>query len=135
MGKELKGKLTLLFDSDRGLTIQIEDKNSGLNILNVNVKDAKSVVALLSRLSSVECDIELYSTENAGKVLIIDKMEFKVDDEKYNTRADEAFKEAVKICPKGWKPDNYFNSQNSFFTKGDETYARCTIRKYVDADS
>lgn len=53
--RELKGRVTLLFDAVRGMSIEIEDDNSGVPI-RVQLSP-ENTLKVLSRQAYVECDI------------------------------------------------------------------------------
>lgn len=53
--RTLKGKLSLLFDRDRGLSIEIEDTSSH-HTVSINLP-AKDVAALLGRQVLMDCDV------------------------------------------------------------------------------
>lgn len=58
--RTLAGKATILFDRDRGLRIELEDKGSGVTI--VAQLDNDATVAALSRQAHVPCEIR-YPTQ------------------------------------------------------------------------
>lgn len=52
----------------------------------------------------------------------------------WKTRKKAAADIADRVCPDGWIADHYFNSQNSFYYKDGQTWARTTIRRWVDKE-
>lgn len=48
-----------------------------------------------------------------------------------SSRKECAIEEVKKQCPKGWVPDLFFSSQDSFLIIEDRLYARTTIRRWV----
>lgn len=128
--KKVKGRFTFLISDDKTRAM-LEDDTSGNVIASFEIT-GKNTINLLSRVSHVECDVNLYDTyEDAGKKLETDRFEFEMPDNDYSTRTDTAKKLVVKKCPTGWVPDLYFGSQNSFFQRGGKYYAGCVIRRWV----
>lgn len=130
------GRITVLFDRDDGLKIELYDHESNITFAKI-VLDPKQVVTAFSRLGYVECSIELSNLDYVNKKMEYKKIEFKLP--KFATWDQikiVAEKEAIKVCPKGWKPDLYFGSKDSFFFKTNrndkqENWARCIIRRWV----
>ena len=135
MLKDIKGKITILFHSERGMTIEIQDAESGLHIMDINVPSSDNVVAVLSRLACVPCDCRILQTDNIGKTRINGNLEFEMPEHDYLNRKEIASIQADIECPEGWEVNKYFNSQDSFFTKDGKEYARCHMVKYVDPSS
>ena len=93
------------------------------------------LTALGSRLVGQECDVELINPDKFGKKREHSIIEFKVADKYEYGKSEELAKEKVgAACPDGWEPDMYFSSQNSFFRKGEEMWARTSIFRWVDND-
>jgi hypothetical protein len=131
---KVKGRATLLFNSE-GLHLEIQDESSSIRFLEIYF-DEKQTCQLLSRLSSVECDMEIVRVELIGKKMEIDRLEFEIPDNlPYDNRDEilyvEAKRQLLKRAESGWIPDKYFNSQDSFFYKDNKKYARCTIRRWI----
>jgi hypothetical protein len=131
---KLKGLATLLFNSD-GLHLTIEDDNSGIDFVEIRFNE-KQTCQLLSRLSSVSCDMEIKNIEKVGKKMEISQIEFEVPEKlSYENEKEVAYEKAkeycLRNCESGWIPDDYFGSQGSFFSKEGRYYARCTIRRWI----
>ena len=128
------GRVSILF-SDEGLTIRLQDDNSSLNVVEINL-DAKQTCQALSRLSHTHCKFEAFGIENLGKDMQHVSLEFSYgDDELSNRPTAEVLKElADKACPEGWVHDNYFNSQGSFFRRDGKAMARTRMRRWVDSE-
>ena len=92
--------------------------------------------ALGTRLSGEKCNVEIVNPQYLGKIREHQRIEFKVADERiYGDERQKLAKEkVVEVCPTGWKPATYFNSQDSFFRKGEELWARTSIFRWVDKD-
>ena len=132
--KKLKGELTLLINSDV-TRIEIKDELSGNLIVSVEVSP-ENIVAALSRLANVECDMKYYGSDNIGKKRENDRYLFDVKDILY-TRHNK--KNLQEQCQKlldeenqGWICRNYFNSQDSFIRKDGKTFANAYIDRYVE---
>ena len=127
---ELKqGKITFLFDHD-GASLEIEDDKACIKFVKVRLNN-KQVCQMLSRLASIHCEkVEVFNLEKVGKKHINKTFEFELPTCDWHDRKEIALQQIKYVCPKGWKSDNYFNSQDSFFTKDDKLYARVTIRQW-----
>jgi hypothetical protein len=131
---KLKGHITILFDHD-GLSVEIEDVNSGCRIVRAGL-DRKQTCQALSRLACTDCTIEVSDRlELVGKKEEIDKLEFPLGLTGYpvTDREEWALREVSKYCPIGWIPDNYYGSRDSFFQKVNslDWWARVTIRRWI----
>jgi len=110
------------------IKISIRDENACVGFVEVNMGLANFAKAVTSL--QVPCEIEVRGLEKVGKKHEHKTFEFKIADTIHD-RNENAIKEIKKICPKGWEPDLYFSSQNSFFYKDGEYFARTTIRRWV----
>lgn len=130
---KLKGKITFLINRE-STAIEIRDEKSGCIIVKVELTPDQ-LSSALSRLVYTDCllDVSEGSFEKIGKQHECKNHEFKLPDnlKGYDTNMDKLHTEAKRTCPKGWAPENYFRSQNSFFNKDGERWARCTIRRWV----
>ena len=126
----IEGKITLLF-SKNGLSLEIADKNAAIKFLELELPPLETC-QVLSRLSCVPCSLEITDLDKIGKKMEHTKFTFEMEDSGYtDTDMEErAYKKALEVCPKGWQPDNSFNSQSSFSRKEGKLYATCTIRKW-----
>lgn len=126
---QYNGRISLLINDDE-TTIEIYDEVSRECIVVVTLTP-EQICTALSRLCRTECTIRVGNLERVGKKLLIDHLIFPMPEYSFNNKKEIASKEALRLCPEGWLPDNYFGSQNSFFVKDVKTYARTTIRKWV----
>lgn len=137
MSKELKGKFTLLIPvDDRPVTIEVEDVNSHTAFLEVSIPRDEFLKAM-ARMVNVECSFQLRRADLVGKKQTHKMFEFPLPDcTTYENRTDISRKTSLSLCPKGWEPDNYFQSRDSFFVKEEDgkkvQYARTVIRNYAD---
>jgi len=132
----MKGNITILVDGS-GARIEVGDESSGIRFLKINLS-AEQFMACLGRLSMVKCDLELSGIDQVGKTLEVGSHEFKVpaeiydlkwdDRQRFNQELEELAEEGLMY---GWISDNYFGSQDSFFKKDGEQWARVTIRRWV----
>jgi hypothetical protein len=133
MKKIDEGSVTLLFNDD-GLDIEIRDEGSSVIIVKATL-NVKQACQALSRLGNTPAKVEVGELSRVGLYMIHDILKFEVDRSVYYSHHDDNNKGlnllADKACPEGWRPDYYFNSQNSFFTEGQKSFARCIIRKWV----
>ena len=126
---ELKGKMTLLCSKD-GVELEIEDDLSHAVILRATIS-TEQFCAMLGRLACVDIDIQIGELHKVGKKMEMDKLDFEMPKEYPYHNKDAAIKLAKKLCPKGWEPDLYFNSQSSFTSKDNKVIAHTTIRRWV----
>lgn len=129
--KLLDGEITILCDNE-GAQIEIRDELSGTKIVTAYV-NADKFVAALGRLSSCSCDIDVTSVpERIGKKHRVERIVVKFPREKMysNNQREIAEKIAIESCPEGWKPDLYFNSQDSFPIIDGVQHVKFTIRRW-----
>jgi hypothetical protein len=127
---KIDGKITLLFDPDRGLNIEIEDANARTTFVKLNVKNS-DVTKLMSRQAMIPCSLEIRDLKCVGKIHKCKKFDFEIP-EKLSIREnrEKLIKYSEKFIPKGWIPDGYYNSQDSFYTENGKHFARVVIRKW-----
>ena len=128
---KIQGEITFLINRE-STEIEIRDADACTLILTISMTPDQ-LSSALSRLGNTECNLEVNTNcfDRIGKKHEHGTHEFKLGYHKRGIKDDDIKKEAIKTCPKGWIPDLYFGGQNSFFSKGDEHWARCTIRRYV----
>ncbi len=137
---KINAKVTLLIggrsgsDNDKGATLEITDEDSSTAFFSCEISP-ENFCAALGRLSNVPCiTAEVHALDHVGKRMEHKDFEFPLPDKKtisYHNNRDIAVSEALRLCPAGWKPDPFFSSQNSFFTKNGKPWAQCTIRRWV----
>jgi len=134
---KINGSITVLINKE-STTIEIWDVDANLLIADITL-DPEQLSMALSRLSNTPCKelkINDFCLDKLGKTMIYKSFEFELpDDTDYSNRVERAEEIIKKICPEGWISDNYFDSQNSFFTKNNKQYARCIIRTWVEKES
>ena len=135
---KLKGKLTISRQQGGGkddrICISIVDEDAAVEFVEAELTLEQYALAITG-LGRVECDVEVRGLDKVGKRMELDTLIFplKIADDDYGTgRKAHATKRAKEACPAGWVPDCYFNSQGSFFQRDGETWARCSIRRWVD---
>lgn len=107
----------------------IKDENAGITFIKWTMTHVNFCKAL-GKLAAVECDdLEVFKLDNLGKKQIHKKFEFEFP---LDISIESAKELAPKVCPKGWTPDLYFGKQDSFFKKDNKSWARCTIRRWID---
>ena len=131
----MKGKITILINRD-STTIELVDDASDVRFLEIKLT-AEQLSAALSRMSMTDCEFTTRLLDVIGKKHENKTFEFKIPDtlnsNRYrNKSADSQLADyADTLLSDGWKAEGYFGSQNSFFKKDGENWARCTIRRYV----
>lgn len=129
-----QGQIDIFFE-EGGLKIRLRDGLAGTTFAEVHLNQKQTLQAL-SRLSHTHCDIEVRGLENVGKRMVHKSLEFPISkDSIYGPeRQAVAIKRMEEAMPDGWSTDGYFGSQESFFERDGERWARITIRKWVDID-
>jgi len=131
--KTLKGAVNVLAN-ERGVEIDVYDKGSGNTFVQL-VLTPEQFCRALSRETHIECDVEVAGLELVGLRQEIDRLEFPLPSRpQYDQKSEMAAQAAQQHCPEGWTPDLYFGSQDSFFERDGEPWARCVIRRWVEAE-
>jgi hypothetical protein len=129
---KVDAKITILASED-GVRIEIEDADANTTICEVTLSPEDFVIAAMARHACVRCVADVPFPERIGTKHENKYLEFplSIQERVYEDRNVSASADADLHCPEGWLPDYYFGSQNSFFNKDGERWARCTIRRYV----
>jgi len=123
-------KCTLLIGAE-STTIELIDSDSSTTFARV-ILTPKQLSQCLSRMAYVDCEIELLGIENVGKTMELKKHEFEIPKNIPYSERKNVLAELIKeTLPDGWVSDNYFSSQDTFFTKDGKDMARTTIRRWV----
>ena len=132
-GKEIWANITITATYDRGITIRVQDKSSGISFLEMNLSKEQFVDAAMNRLCHTSVlKAEVRGLEKVGKTCQTEILEFPMPEESSYHSENVAIERAKSLCPAGWEPELYFKSQDSFFAKDDGTYwARTSIRRWV----
>lgn len=127
----LDGKINILVNRDKTM-ITLADVNSNLKVVEIELTPQQLSQAL-SRLSGTPCKFQFNQSDKIGKMHECKNFEFELPKElqDYHKDYEAIYQAALAQCPDGWEPDKYFRSQDSFFTKNDKQWARCTIRRWV----
>lgn len=122
---------SLLVNNDH-VTLEVRDNASCVTFLRAKFTP-EQFCRMLSRESRVEGNVTVHGLDIIGLKHECKKHEFALPEglSRYNRDADLIHSEAIKTTPEGWIPDNYYGSQDSFFTRGNKDYARVTIRRWV----
>ena len=133
---EHKAKLSISRPScsngDKFISIKVEDVDAGITFLALEI-DYASFAEVITGMSMVDCSMEVRNLKNVGKSIERDNIEFPISYEGYRSeRKDAAIEAARSHTPEGWEFSEYFGSQNSFFSKDGETWARTSIYRWVE---
>jgi hypothetical protein len=127
---KIKGRITILVDA-KGARIEIEDEKASVQFLRINLT-AEQFTACLGRLAMVPCEMHINGIEKVGKQHENTSFEFAISEAEYKNRNEVVLQAAAQSQLKdGWIADSYFGSQGSFFKKGDQWFARVTIRRWL----
>jgi hypothetical protein len=132
--KTLEGAISIIINEDE-TRIEIKDRRSNITFAKVKLTP-KQLSLALSRMMYVDCEIQTHGLKNVGKKHVWQKWEFKIPEDLLASRYHSDFEEqlnsyAYEKCPRGWVPDNYYGSKESFFVRDGEDWARVTVRKWV----
>lgn len=128
---KIKGKVSLIFDVERGLTIELEDRIANTRFARVTIK-AEDVIQAFCQRADIDCIMEIEHLDRIGKKHKHIKLEFPMPLKgvSYSNRKEVAIAECQKYLPKGWIADKGYSSQDSFFIKDGVEWASTIIRKY-----
>lgn len=133
---KINAQVTIHFESQAGysgLFIEVHDKDSSITFLRIGLDEQQATQAL-SRLAHTECTAEVYGLDRIGKIMECKKFEFPCGDLGWENKKEKAIEISKKYIPDGWISDNRFSSQDSFFKRDGESWARTTIRRWVDKE-
>lgn len=131
---EINAKLTLLF-SDEGLRIEIRDDDACVTFFRGKLSTEQACQAM-GRLSNTPMEgAEVFGLELVGRKHESETFSFSLPEgTSYDDEKRVAIEVVKELCPNGWKPDLYFNSQNSFTRSGKSVTARTIIRRWVEKE-
>lgn len=124
-------QISIHADGD-SVVIVLTDSQARIDFATIELTP-EAFTAALGRLSNVECSsLELSGLDLVGLVHENQWFEFELPAHAdYSNEKKLALAMVDEVCPEGWKADHYFDSQGSFFRKGEKRFARCTIRRWV----
>ena len=127
---KLKGKISILINRN-STTIEIEDDVANTTFCKITLTPQQLSDAL-SRLSSVDCEINVVNLDRVGKKHEWMTYEFEIPENLASTTKEEELqKKAQSQLSDGWTASGYFSSQNTFFKKDGKQFARVTCRRYI----
>lgn len=128
---KLKTPQISIFVNADETTIEITDAEANVRFITVTLT-ARQFSQCLSRLSNVECNVLVQGLDKLNKKMLNKKHEFEIPDDVSRHENEDKLSEIIKkTLPEGWIPDNYYRSQDSFFSKDGKKYARTIIRTWV----
>lgn len=133
----MEGGLTITRPNHAGedgfINITVRDRSSRTNFLTVEVSLANFTQAITG-LAETDCQIEVRNLDRVGLKKESKALEFSTPEGSGYRNKEMAFKEALRLCPEGWSVNNYFNSQDSFFTKDGREWARTSIVRWIKGE-
>lgn len=134
---KINAQVTIHFESQegyRGLFIEVYDADSHITFLEIGLNEQQAIQAL-SRLAFTECTkAEVHGLDRIGKTMEWKKLEFPCGDLGWENKKEKAIEISKKYIPDGWISANHFSSNGSFFKRDGESWARTTIRRWVDKE-
>lgn len=126
--------ITILVGSER-TTIEIRDNDSVTTFCRVEL-NPNQLSSALSRVGHTPCKVSVYELDRIGKQHQNEDFVFEIPEHLRGSQHSEKLFELCKIKlavagKSDYTPDDYFASQNSFFTKEGQSYARTTIRRWI----
>ena len=132
----MKGKITISRPSygcgKEKININILDCLSRQRFLTVEI-DYGVFAQALTGLSELSCDINVRNLSRVGMKKETKDFELLMPKGSFNDK-DIAKKLALENEPEGWEVSLYFDSQNSFFDRNGERWARTTVSRWTDVD-
>lgn len=127
---KINARLTMLFRED-GLKIEVRDADAGIEFLELRLTPEQTMQAM-SRLSCTEVEsCEVRGLDRVGKRQEMKPFSFSISaDWTRHQNLDQVREEAKLVCPEGWSPDLWFNSQGSI--THNPPMAHTTIRRWVE---
>lgn len=126
-------KITILVNREY-TEIEIHDTKSSTTFVKVRLTP-EQLSSALSRLSHTECEVEVTDMDRINKKHEWQSFEFEIVEnipkEAKGYLNQTCLKALKKAGMEEWQSDNYFTSQNSFFTKDGKNYARVTVRRWI----
>jgi len=124
--------ISFLPNSDR-TTIEIHDNDASIKFATITLTNDQ-LASMLSRLSKTPCSVDVVGLEKVGKKMKHKKIEFEVPENISYGPDRQGVLES--LCAEamteqgltGWHSQNYYNSQDSFFNRGEKRYAQTTIQ-------
>ncbi len=116
------------------ITLVLRDDASRINFAEVTMS-LEAFALAVTGLACQPCEIEAEGLEYVGMTKETKSHEFVLSCSLYDADIKELARyEAHRTCPEGWTASDSFSSRDSFFKKGAQTWARCTIRRYVPVE-
>jgi hypothetical protein len=123
-------KITMIINRDC-TEIEIHDADANTTLARVKLTP-EQLSMILSRQGYVECECNTGDLKKIGKKHENKYFEFEITYSKSKEDLALACNEAIfQQGMHEWESDNYYSSQNSFFSKDGKDYARTVIRRWV----
>lgn len=112
---KLEGKVSIIKNTEGKVTIRVEDKNSGIRFLEVDMESSEFAEAIFG-LTNRPCNYTTRGFENLGKFFKQEPFSFEISEHR---NKEEAYAKLAKIAEddKEGSYKNNFSIQNSFSEK------------------
>jgi hypothetical protein len=126
---KLQGKLTICKSSNGTVLLRIEDSNSLIQFLEIEIPLADFSEALFG-LAYRPCSYSIIGTDVLGKQRYQEDYIFEINTFR---NIEQAKLTAITLSQQDpiWNYSSYFGSQDSFFSKDGKYYAKTTRYKYI----
>lgn len=136
--KELKGNVTIskTYSGDgQHMEIRIQDENSRA-IFVIAKMSMEEFAHAITGLADRPVNMKVRGLENVGKMKEQKELVFPISSYAAHNEAEE---KCQQYTDEGWKANNYFRSQKSFFSEGiagaQVYFARTSQFRYVEVES
>ncbi len=124
-----KGAITILCHREC-VIIEVHDQNAHVEFVSIKMTP-ENFISALGRHGYSPCEISVNALDKVGKTHESKYFEFEIPWNKWDAKSEKVKKIAMEMCPRGWEPDLFFSSQDSFFSKDKKNYARTVIRRWI----
>ena len=129
----MKSDFTItMLSGDDGVKMEIRDKASRVIFFRCKLTPEQFCQAMGRRGDTQVEEASVHQLDKVGKQKEQETLRFRMPDFNFMTRKEVAHREALRICPEGWEPSNYYGSQGSFYVVDGEEYATTIISRWVD---
>lgn len=129
--KEIDAQISIFATYDDKIVIKVYDATSNIMFLEMELTNEQFINAAMNRLSNTTVKRATVDGLNfVGKRMELELYEFPIPSCSSIEYAENNVREKFENTE--WYPDTSFGSQNSFFNRDGQCWARTTIRRWVE---